>query len=101
MMGSALISATTEATSGVSSHDDQDHRRIDRRAPRPPDRIADGDELKFSGSRAVCEMCIRDRSQFAQYFAALLLSKQASYPPTYKLNVTTNQGAKIVLAVPQ
>lgn len=43
----------------------------------------------------------RTQSQFAQYFAALLLSKQASYPPTYKLNVTTNQGAKIVLAVPQ
>ena len=44
---------------------------------------------------------VRTQAQFAQYFAALLLTKVASDPPTYQVNVTTNQGAKIITAVPQ
>lgn len=43
----------------------------------------------------------RIQSRFAQYFAALLIAKTESNPPTYKVNVTTNQGARIVVEVPQ
>ena len=41
------------------------------------------------------------QKQFAGYFAALLVQKLASNPPTYKINCTTNQGSKVVLEVPQ
>lgn len=37
----------------------------------------------------------RTQQQFASRFASLLVSKVASETPTYKLNVTTNQGVKI------
>lgn len=43
----------------------------------------------------------RTQSQFAQYFAALLVTKQQSDPPTYLINVTTTQGSKAVVEVPQ
>ena len=43
----------------------------------------------------------RTQSQFSQFFSALLLTKQQSRPPTYKINVTTRQGAKVILEVPQ
>jgi hypothetical protein len=43
----------------------------------------------------------RTQSQFAKYFAALLLQKTGSNPPSYRLYVTTNQGARVVLQVPQ
>ena len=43
----------------------------------------------------------RTQSQFAKYFAALIVAKLGSNPPAYKINVTTNQGAKVVLEVPE
>jgi len=43
----------------------------------------------------------RTQAQFAQYFAALIVTKQGNNPPTYLINATTKQGAKVVLEVPQ
>lgn len=43
----------------------------------------------------------RTQAQFAQYFAALLVTKQQSDPPTYLINVTTAQGSRTVVEVPQ
>lgn len=43
----------------------------------------------------------RTQQQFAQYFAALIIAKQRSNPPTYKINVTTHQGAKAIVSVPE
>lgn len=36
---------------------------------------------------------------FAPYFANLVVAKQASNPPTYRISVTTNQGAKVSVTV--
>ncbi len=38
----------------------------------------------------------RTQQQFARYFASLIVSKERSTTPTYKINITTNQGFKIV-----
>lgn len=35
------------------------------------------------------------QQRFAQYFAALVIAKMSDFPPTYRINVTTKQGAKI------
>lgn len=43
----------------------------------------------------------RTQALFAQYFAALIVAKSGANPPTYRINVTTQQGAKVVLSVPQ
>ena len=40
------------------------------------------------------------QKQFAQYFAALIVSKQPSPTPTYRVNVTTQQGYKLNASVP-
>lgn len=37
----------------------------------------------------------RTQSQFASYFASLIVSKQPFPRPMYKINVTTNQGVKL------
>jgi hypothetical protein len=42
----------------------------------------------------------RTQQLFAPYFANLVVAKQGSNPPTYKINVTTMQGAKASLNVP-
>ena len=39
--------------------------------------------------------------QFAQYFASLIVSKDPGPDPVYNVNVTTNQGTKIAVSVPQ
>jgi len=41
------------------------------------------------------------QSQFAPYFASLLVYKQASATPTYNIACTTLLGAQIALKVPQ
>jgi hypothetical protein len=45
----------------------------------------------------------RVQSQFAGRFANLVIAKQGSNPPQYKVNVTTHQGAKasVTVQVPQ
>jgi hypothetical protein len=40
------------------------------------------------------------QAQFAPFFAALLIAKIASNPPTYKINLTTNQGTPLELLIP-
>lgn len=43
----------------------------------------------------------RIQQQFAQYFASLTIAKvQGANHPTYRVAVTTNQGAKIIVDVP-
>lgn len=37
---------------------------------------------------------------FSQYFASLIVAKQDSTTPTYRVNVTTNQGVVLDLDVP-
>ncbi len=41
----------------------------------------------------------RVQSQFAPFFANLVVAKQGSDPPTYKINVTTQQGVRIAADV--
>jgi hypothetical protein len=41
----------------------------------------------------------RVQSQFAQYFANLVVAKQSSNPPSYQINVTLLNGAKASLTV--
>lgn len=40
------------------------------------------------------------QAQFAPFFAALIIAKIASNPPTYKINLTTNQGVTVQLIIP-
>lgn len=40
------------------------------------------------------------QQQFAPYFASLIVAKTNSNPPTYKINLTTQQGAKVITEVP-
>lgn len=40
------------------------------------------------------------QQQFAPFFASLIISKQNSPTPTYRVNVTTNLGVKITATVP-
>jgi hypothetical protein len=40
------------------------------------------------------------QKQFSQYFSSLIISKEQSPTPTYQVNVTTNQGAKVSRSVP-
>ena len=40
------------------------------------------------------------QSQFSQYFAALIVARVATLPPTYQVNVTTQQGFKLNASVP-
>lgn len=42
----------------------------------------------------------RTQSQFAKYFASLLISKQNFPTPTYNVNITTNQGVKMAASIP-
>lgn len=39
------------------------------------------------------------QQQFAQYFANLAIAKQSSNPPTYKVSITKNNGAKVSMTV--
>jgi hypothetical protein len=41
----------------------------------------------------------RTQQQFAPYFAALLINRTSSNPPTYKINVTFNNGVKATATV--
>lgn len=41
----------------------------------------------------------RAQAQFAPFFANLIVAKQLSDPPTYKINVTTQQGVRIAANV--
>lgn len=41
----------------------------------------------------------RTQRQFAAYFASLVVSRTASDPPTYAVNVTTHQGVKLNASV--
>lgn len=41
----------------------------------------------------------RTQQQFAQYFANLVVAKQGNNPPTYRISVTTHQGAKIAVTI--
>jgi hypothetical protein len=45
----------------------------------------------------------RTQQQFAQYFANLIIAKQSSDPPTYKINVTMRNGTKrsVTVGIPQ
>lgn len=40
------------------------------------------------------------QQQFSQYFASLIVSKQAVPSPTYNVNVTTHAGVKLNASVP-
>ena len=42
----------------------------------------------------------RTQRQFAPFFASLLIAKEPSPTPTYKVNVTTNQGFKLTETIP-
>lgn len=39
------------------------------------------------------------QQRFSQYFANILVAKEFNNPPTYKVNVTFNNGAKVSLSV--
>lgn len=41
----------------------------------------------------------RTQRQFSQYFASLVVSRSASSPPTYLVNITTHQGVKLNASV--
>ena len=43
----------------------------------------------------------RTQQQFAPYFAALIVAKLGNNPPAYRINCTTNQGAKVIVVVPE
>ena len=43
----------------------------------------------------------RVQQQFAQYFASLIVARVAGTVPTYNVNVTTNQGVKVAVNIPQ
>lgn len=38
---------------------------------------------------------MRTQQRFAQRFAALIVAKVSNRPPTYKISITTHQGAKV------
>lgn len=40
------------------------------------------------------------QQQFARYFASLIISRDPGPVPTYRCNVTTNQGVKVALSIP-
>lgn len=40
------------------------------------------------------------QQQFAPFFASVIISKENSTTPTYRVNVTTNQGYKLSATVP-
>ncbi|WP_343743381.1 hypothetical protein [Herbaspirillum huttiense] len=40
------------------------------------------------------------QTQFSQYFASLIVSIVNSATPTYNINVTKNQGAKLAISIP-
>ena len=40
------------------------------------------------------------QQQFAPFFASLVLAKIAAYPPTYGINLVTQQGVKMALTIP-
>jgi hypothetical protein len=40
------------------------------------------------------------QQQFSSSFASLIVAKQLSNPPTYRINITTHQGSKINASVP-
>lgn len=40
------------------------------------------------------------QTQFAQFFASLLVSKVTSPTPTYNINAVTNAGTKVALTIP-
>lgn len=42
---------------------------------------------------------LQTQSQFAQYFAALLVNRLPGNTPAYDIKVTTNQGAKITASI--
>jgi len=42
----------------------------------------------------------RTQQQFASRFANLVVARESSQVPTYKINVTTHQGVKIATSVP-
>ena len=42
----------------------------------------------------------RTQQQFSVFFASLVVAKQLSNPPTYRINITTHQGVKINASVP-
>lgn len=42
----------------------------------------------------------RTQQQFASYFASLIVAKETSPTPTYRINLITHAGAKIVQSVP-
>lgn len=39
------------------------------------------------------------QQQFSQYFASLIIAKQPSPTPTYRVSVTTNQGVKVAASI--
>lgn len=41
----------------------------------------------------------RTQQQFAPYFANLVVAKERSSPPTYRVNITTHQGVKASVTV--
>ena len=43
---------------------------------------------------------VRTQQRFAQYFASLIVSRERSPMPVYRVNVTTNQGFKLNALVP-
>jgi hypothetical protein len=43
---------------------------------------------------------VRTQTQFAQYFAALLVTKQQGSSPSYLINVTTRLGVRASLSIP-
>ncbi len=42
----------------------------------------------------------RTQQQFAQFFASLIIAKVADFPPTYRVDILTNQGIKLTFQVP-
>jgi len=42
----------------------------------------------------------RTQQRFAQYFASLIVAREAAIPPTYRINVTTQQGFKLNASIP-
>jgi hypothetical protein len=42
----------------------------------------------------------RAQQRFAQHFASLVVAREYANPPTYRINVTTNQGFKLNTSIP-
>lgn len=42
----------------------------------------------------------RTQQQFAQHFASLVVARTPAPEPTYKVNVTTNQGTRVAVSIP-